>query len=174
MIEVILSLCHFLYANNLLLPFQLQIVSAVAVNTHPSPSPITLRRCASSSLSPTVFSDVAKTREVNGLCVNPAVTPGVKCSALATESIAISAADCIRAPNTTEIASPSYFINSRPLETRIATVCPRISSVTGDVFTAGSSVLGLFCVTVTDCTESCDPWRLCNKGAHDWVLSDCF
>jgi len=67
-------------------------------------------------LSPVVFRDVAKTKEVNGLCVNPSVTPAVKCSALEIESIAISAADCSPALNTAEIAVPSYFINCPPLQ----------------------------------------------------------
>lgn len=53
----------------------------------------------------------------------------------------------------------SFLFYSLPsaTETRIATVCPRVSSVTGDVFIVGGSVLGLFCVTVADCTDSCDP-----------------
>ena len=120
MIEVCLSLCHFLYANKLLLAIQLQTESAVAVNTHPSPSPITLPHGSSSSLSPIVFCDVAKTREVNGLSVNPAVTPGVKCEVLCISN-RIDCNICCRlqsrcAPNTTEIASPSCFINSIPLQ----------------------------------------------------------
>ena len=158
MIEV--SRGHFYMQISFYCPssYKLQVQ---CLSVHTPPFPNTLPPRYSSSLSPTVFCEVAKTREVNGLCVNPAVTPGVKCSALAIESISISAADCSRAALQIRqkqlllpvLLTPVRYRDqiSNRLSARVFRNWRRVHGGVGD------SVLGLFCVTATDCTGSCDP-----------------